>query len=157
VNLRVPAWSKGMTVEVNGTPAGVTCTPGTWATITRTWNSGDVLEYHIPMPLRTEAVDPQHPNRVAVVHGPVVLALDSDYHDPNFEMPRDDEQLNKLVIADDSPLASHFSAPAVPGMYRVTRADGKPVRLRFRPFYAYNEGFPYQLYIDREAWPYRLW
>jgi DUF1680 family protein len=157
LSLRVPGWCKGMTLTVNGAPVSAICAPGTWATIARTWNPGDKVEYHLPMPLRTEAVDRYHPNRVAVLHGPVVLALDSDYHDPNFEMPADDEQLNRLVIADDRPLASHFSAPAVPGMYRIERADGKPVRLRLRPFFAYNEGFPYQVYIDRQSWPYPLW
>ena len=66
-------------------------------------------------------------------------------------LPATDEDLNKYVVRDDNPLASHFSAPAVPGMFRVTRPDGRNVRLRFRPFYAYEEEFPYQMYIDKKA------
>jgi len=81
----------------------------------------------------------------------------SDYHDPAFELPATDEVLNKYLFRDDSPLASRFSASGVPGMFRVMRPDGWNVRLRFRPFYAYKEGFPYQIYIDKKAWPYKLW
>ena len=104
-----------------------------------------------------QPVDRQHPDRVAVLRGPVVLALDSDYHDPAFELPNNDDDLNKWLIRDDSPLASQFSAPAVPGMFRVQRPGGRAVRLRFRPFYSYEESFPYQMYFDRRAWPYALW
>ncbi|RXH54359.1 beta-L-arabinofuranosidase domain-containing protein [Granulicella sibirica] len=157
LRLRVPQWSQSVSLKVNGKPSIVPCKPGTWATISRQWSPGDTVELHIPMPLRTESVDRQHPDRVAVVRGPVVLALDDDYHDPNFLLPPDDESLNRLLIADDTPLASHFSAPAVPGMYRVERPDGQHVRLRFRPFYAYNEGFPYRMYFDRKDPPYPLW
>ncbi len=157
LRFRVPEWCQNMSIKVNGAAASVACKPGTWASLSREWNPGDKVEIHVPMLLRMEAVDQQNPDRVAVVRGPVVLALDYDYHDPDFILPGDDEALNKLLIADDSPLASHFSAPAVPGMYRVERPDGKNIRLRFRPFYAYNEGFPYQMYFDRKAKPYPLW
>jgi DUF1680 family protein len=157
LRFRVPEWCDAMSVKVNGVAVKLACKPGTWATLARTWNPGDKVEVQIPMRLRMQPVDRQHPDRVAVVRGPVVLALDDDYHDPNFELPGDDEALNKLLIADDSPLASHFSAPSVPGMYRVERPDGQNIRLRFRPFYAYNEGFPYQMYFDRKAKPYPLW
>jgi len=157
LNFRVPEWCHDMSAKVNGAAVNAASKPGTWATLARTWNPGDKVEVRIPMRLRMQPVDRQHPDRVAVVHGPVVLALDSDYHDPAFELPGNDEDLNKLVVRDDSPLASRFSAPAVPGMFRVTRPDGRNIRLRFRPFYAYEEGFPYQMYIDKKAWPYKLW
>jgi DUF1680 family protein len=104
-----------------------------------------------------QPVDRQHPDRVAVVRGPVVLALDFDYHEPHFELPNNDDDLNKWLVAEDHPPVSSFSAPTVPGMFRVERPDGRSVRLRFRPFYAYEEGYPYLMYIDRKAWPYALW
>ena len=46
--LRVPSWTRGMTVAVNGAPAGVECRPGTWATIDRTWTSGRPRRGHDP-------------------------------------------------------------------------------------------------------------
>ncbi len=157
LKLRVPEWCSEMSVKVNASAVNVACKPGTWATVERRWNSGDRVEARIPLRLCMQPVDRQHPDRVAVVRGPVALALDFDYHDPAFELPGTDDELNKWLVRDDSPLPSHFSAPAVPGMFRVERPDGRNVRLRFRPFYAYEEGFPYLMYIDRKAWPHRLW
>ena len=41
LKLRVPSWTRGMSVKVNGAAANVECRPGTWATIDRTWAPGD--------------------------------------------------------------------------------------------------------------------
>ncbi len=74
VALRVPAWAgKQSTVMINGKPAGVTLQPGSWARLDRTWNDGDRVELSLEMPLRLIPLDPQHPNLVALVRGPVAL------------------------------------------------------------------------------------
>ncbi|HLK70118.1 MAG TPA: beta-L-arabinofuranosidase domain-containing protein [Bryobacteraceae bacterium] len=146
LKLRVPGWSRDMSVKLNGVDAGVTCDPGNWAIIMRTWNPGDRVEVRIPLALRTEAVDRQHPDRVAVVRGPVVMTLDYNYHDPNFELPKRDRDLNRWLVADESP-----------SVFRVQRPDERPVRLKFRPFYEQPEDFPYLMYFDRGAAPYALW
>ncbi|HWG58029.1 MAG TPA: beta-L-arabinofuranosidase domain-containing protein [Candidatus Acidoferrales bacterium] len=146
LKLRVPGWSEGMSVKINGTDAGVACKPGEWAAISRTWNSGDKVEVNIPLRPRMQAVDREHPKRVAIVRGPVVLAMDFDYHDPNFMLPDDDRDLDKWLVADSSP-----------AVFSIHRPDGKPVRLKFRPFYAVEEDFPYLMYVDLGAWPYALW
>jgi DUF1680 family protein len=146
LKLRVPSWSREVSLQVNGADAGVACQPGEWAAISRTWKSGDRVQIRIPLRLRTEAVDRQHPGRVAVVRGPVVLALDYNYHDPAFELPKTDDDLNRWLVADDKPT-----------VFRVQRPDGRPVRLKFRPFYDLAEDFPYLMYFDRQAGPYALW
>ncbi len=74
VALRVPAWvGKNSTVTVNGKSVGATLQPGTWAELDRTWKNGDRVEISWDMPLRLVPLDPQHPNTVALVHGPVAL------------------------------------------------------------------------------------
>lgn len=146
LRLRVPAWSREMSVMLNGTPSGVSCKPGEWATLDRAWNSGDRVDVRIPLRLRYEAVDRWHPRRVAVMRGPVVLALDYNYHAPWFELPRDEADLSKWLVAEDSP-----------AVFRVNRPDGKPVRLKFRPFYQTAEDFPYLMYFDLDKAPYALW
>jgi DUF1680 family protein len=146
LKLRVPGWSSGMSVSVNGSASGISCQPGQWAEVERTWNPGDQVEVRIPLRLRMVPVDRQHPARVAVVRGPVVLALDYDYHDPLFELPDNDDDLNRLLIAEESPV-----------VYRVTRRDGRPIRLKMRPFYDFAEGFPYLMHFDRASAPYALW
>ena len=146
LKLRVPGWSKEMSVKVNGADAGAECKPGEWAVIARTWNSGDEVEVRIPLRLRMQAVDAQHPQRVAIVRGPVVLVQDFNYHDPDFQLPNNDDDLNKWLVADGSP-----------AVFRMERPDGRPVRLKFRPFYDLAEDFPYVMYFDVKAWPYALW
>jgi hypothetical protein len=146
LRLRVPAWSREMSIAVNGAPSGAVCRPGEWATIERAWNPGDRVEVRIPLRLRYEAVDRWHPRRVAVVRGPVVLALDYNYHAPAFELPRNEADLPKWLVADASP-----------SVFRVDRPDGRPVRLKMRPFYEMAEDFPYLMYFDLDRAPYPLW
>ncbi len=47
--------------------------PGQFARLDRTWKNGDRIEIEFEMPTVLEAVDPQHPNLMAPVHGPLAL------------------------------------------------------------------------------------
>ncbi|MGH9352220.1 MAG: beta-L-arabinofuranosidase domain-containing protein [Terriglobia bacterium] len=73
LKFRVPEWCSGASAEVNGSRQDISCRPGSWATIQRTWNPGDRVVIRIPASLRLVPIDKQHPNRVAVAIGPVVL------------------------------------------------------------------------------------
>jgi len=74
IALRVPAWAGKQTIlRVNGKPAAAVLTPGTWAELDREWKSGDRVEFSIDMPLRLLPIDPQHPDTVALLRGPVAL------------------------------------------------------------------------------------
>lgn len=75
VHLRIPAWAEGdAVVSVNGNRIGTAVKAGRFAAIRRTWKDGDRIELELPMPLRVEAVDEQHPNLVALSRGPLVLS-----------------------------------------------------------------------------------
>jgi DUF1680 family protein len=77
--LRVPEWSDASTrISVNGKRVEGEVTPGKFFAISRTWKSGDRVEFEIGMPLRLEAVDPQNPNTVALVRGPLALFATGD-------------------------------------------------------------------------------
>ena len=67
------AWATLMSFTVNGNPASTPIQPGTWATLDRLWSDGDHIVMKMDWSLRQIPVDPQHPGRVAVVDGPVVL------------------------------------------------------------------------------------
>ncbi len=74
VYLRIPAWAEQTpVVSVNGQRIRDSVQPGSFAAIRRTWKSDDRIEMELPMPLRLEAVDAQHPNLVALSRGPLVL------------------------------------------------------------------------------------
>ena len=73
LHLRIPAWTSSASVSVNGKRLTVDLEPGTFAAIRRTWKSGDRIELELPMTTRLEAIDRQHPDTVALIHGPLVL------------------------------------------------------------------------------------
>jgi hypothetical protein len=162
LRFRVPGWTDGFSVAVNGRDAGVTARPGSWAAIERTWSGGDRIEVRIPLTLRMEPVDAQHPDRVAVVRGPVVLVLEGAYHDPAFALPSRDEELERWLTPEEGSLPRGVWSTGLPERdyptsFRVTPPDGRSVRLRFRPFYEVGESYPYFMYFDRTAHPWRLW
>ncbi|MFZ0746531.1 MAG: beta-L-arabinofuranosidase domain-containing protein [Terracidiphilus sp.] len=74
VYLRIPAWAGPNTsVAVNGKRVVTGPEAGKFAAVRRTWKNGDRIEIEFDMPTILEAVDPQHPDRMAAVHGPLAL------------------------------------------------------------------------------------
>ncbi len=73
LHLRIPAWATGASVSINGKRSNTTVVPGTFASIEREWRSGDRVELDLPLRMRLQAVDDQHPGIVAVCAGPLVL------------------------------------------------------------------------------------
>jgi len=74
IYVRIPAWAKSdPVVMVNEVRVKSAVEPGSFAAIRRTWKDGDRIQLEIPMPLRLEVVDANHPNLAALVQGPLVL------------------------------------------------------------------------------------
>ncbi len=74
VYVRIPAWAGGKTaISINGKQFLSGAEPGKFATLQRTWANGDRIEIEFDMPVTLEAIDPQHPNLVAPVRGPLAL------------------------------------------------------------------------------------
>lgn len=143
LRFRVPGWSQGAAVEVNGSKLEVPVLPGTWATVQRSWSPGDRVIIRIPMRLRFVPSDRQHPHRVALTYGPVVLVQDGRYTRDLNEAPRD-QDLSEWIIRTGKLLE-----------FRV--ADGQPKgvsespRGTFMPFYQLGHGIPYRMYFDLVA------
>jgi hypothetical protein len=73
VNLRIPAWAEGASISINGKRAPGAVITGQFASIHRRWKTGDRIELDLPLAKRLEPVDPQHPQIVALLSGPLVL------------------------------------------------------------------------------------
>jgi len=74
VYLRIPAWAGPKTaIAVNGTRVITSPASGRFVEVERTWKNGDRIEVEFDMPTVLEPVDPQHPNLMAAVHGPIAL------------------------------------------------------------------------------------
>jgi DUF1680 family protein len=145
LRFRVPAWTRDASVKVNGAALAVDCKPGTWAEIARTWQPADEVEIRIPLSLRMEPVDRQHPRRIAVVRGPVVLVMDDWVFETIPRLPEPSD-LGKWLVADDA----H-------GVFRIVPADGARIQAKFRPFYAVGEVTPYRIYHDLDRPPIPVW
>jgi uncharacterized protein len=73
MRIRIPSWTTGATISVNGVAQNITATPGSYATLSRSWTSGDTVTVRLPMRVIMRTAN-DTPNLVAVTYGPVVLS-----------------------------------------------------------------------------------
>ena len=148
LRVRIPSWADGTnTVRVNGELQEVDAAPNTWLTLDRIWKDGDEITLSLPYRLRFRAVDPEHPNVVALVWGPLALCCD--------EM---------TVLVGDQAHPEEWIQP-VPGEKNVFRTlpghSGfyHQICRTFRPYYTvplmtwyymYNRIYPDNAALDRE-------
>ncbi|MEU9309375.1 beta-L-arabinofuranosidase domain-containing protein [Streptomyces sp. NPDC048256] len=106
MRIRIPGWTTGATVSVNGVAQNIATTPGTYATLTRAWASGDTVTVRLPMRVVLRPA-PDNANTAAVTYGPVVLA--GDYGDSALStLPL----LNTASVARTSSTSLAFTATA---------------------------------------------
>jgi DUF1680 family protein len=78
MSFRIPGWAEGASISLNGRRVQTPTTPGSFASVHRQWNTGDRVEVDLPMTMRIEPIDPQHPQTVALLFGPLVLFAITD-------------------------------------------------------------------------------
>jgi uncharacterized protein len=132
IYLRIPAWAgPKTTIAVNGKRIASSPEPGKFATVARTWKKGDRIEIEFDMSTTLEAVDPQHPNLIAPVHGPLAL----------FSVGEVPKTLRKQDLMAATQLASGSTD---------WQAKTESGTLNLRPFTAINDEH-YRLYIDLKS------
>ena len=130
--LRIPAWAGPKTsIAVNGKRIAASPDPGKFARIARTWKKGDRIEIEFDMPTTLEAVDPQHPNLLAPVHGPLAL----------FSVGEIPATLRRQDLLAATQVASGSTD------WQSITAAGK---LNLRPFTVINDEH-YRLYLDLKS------
>ena len=129
VYVRIPEWAGPQTaISVNGKRFLAGAEPGRFATVQRTWANGDRIEIEFDMPMRLEAVDAQHPNLLAPVHGPLALFSVG-------AVPGDLRKQDLLAMTQTAKGAADW---------QVKSASGA---LTLRPFTAIKDEH-YRLYVD---------
>ena len=83
LKLRIPGWLHpgGATLRVNGQPVGAVLAPSTYATVTRTWKAGDVVNLALEFKPSLWEANPlveETTNQLAVRCGPLVYCLESN-------------------------------------------------------------------------------
>ncbi len=117
LKLRIPAWTSGATIRVNGR-AAAPANAGQYATLERDWKTGDTVAVTIPQPLRTLPIDESHPDVVALLRGAVLYV-----------------GLNPWEGLEQSPVALPRALKPMAGQADkyVTKVDGKD--LVFVPYF----------------------
>lgn len=76
IHMRIPGWTTDAAqVKINGHALEAMAEPGSYLTIKRTWQDGDIITLSLPMELRQETLLGDD-NTIAALYGPMVLATD---------------------------------------------------------------------------------
>jgi DUF1680 family protein len=137
LKVRRPHWAKEFTVLLNGKEQPPSSEAGSYVTIDRTWQSGDVLELAMPETLRLESM-PDNPKRVAVFYGPVLLA---------GVLPLQSEELMPVLVTNDRPVNEWLKRVEGDTLEFKTEGVGKPADQTLKPFHAIVDE-PYIVYWD---------
>ncbi|MHB8970820.1 MAG: beta-L-arabinofuranosidase domain-containing protein [Pirellulaceae bacterium] len=146
LKIRRPGWAtQDIEVAVNGQPEKISSPPGSYFTIRRTWRTGDVVTWRMPLSLRIETL-PQADHVIAFLYGPLVLAGDLgteglealDLYTRNqtdlVAVPGPRAEIPALV-GDCSQLLQHLHpVPDKPLEFR-TEGVGRPHDVTLQPFY----------------------
>ena len=73
IHMRIPGWTSGAKVKINGRTLEAVADPGSYLAIRRVWQDGDTLTVGLPMELRQEPL-PGDASVTAALYGPLVLA-----------------------------------------------------------------------------------
>ncbi|MCB1131074.1 MAG: glycoside hydrolase family 127 protein [Verrucomicrobiae bacterium] len=170
LSLRVPGWVQGKpvpsdlyryddaspskwTIQVNGKPVSATVSNG-YARIDREWKSGDVVELHLPMPVRRVSSHPKiatNEGLVALERGPVVYAFEGVDNDGSvFDLGLPSSAKAKPVFKSD--LLGGVVVLEVGGAKRVIRKDGD-----LKETNTTATAIPYAVWNNRGNSPMSVW
>ena len=143
LKIRHPFWAKGLTVTVNGKHLPVRVEAG-YVTVDRTWHTGDVVDVHLPMTVRTEPL-PHAPEKQALMYGPLLLvgAMGREGMDKMPDVSGDPAPYNNrpelapaVFVAPSRDIAPHVHpVPGSPLTFR-TEGLGRPGDVTLVPHYA---------------------
>ena len=156
--LRIPEWTHGATVQVNGRTVGDKATAGSYYELLMP-RKGDILKLSLPMPIRILESNPMvagNLGRVALMRGALVYCLEQADHGAvdvwDVYLPEETELtssertylLDAVMIIKGQALALQRdnNAPLYAPHETKTRRNFKPVELFAVPYYAWANREP---------------
>ncbi len=103
--LRIPGWSDGADISVNGEKVASDVQPGRYLEIRRSWSKGDRVELTIPMKIQMLTAHPRVEsswNRIALKRGPIIFCLEHE-DNPGFDVWCAGIRVNSEPIAEFRP------------------------------------------------------
>jgi len=161
LRLRLPGWSQGARLRVNGQAVDLAgaVTAG-YARVEREWREGDEVELELPMPVQRVYAHPrvrQDAGKVALRRGPLVYCVEE------ADVPAEP---GRVVLPRDAALQARFEASLLDGvvvvsgaalaadvggwdgqLYREAAPELRPLELRAVPYYAWDNRQPGQMRV----------
>ncbi len=137
INLRIPYWSKGGSVKVNGKPLPVFADSSSYLVLRGPWKNGDRIELSLPMHLHSAPM-PDNEKIQAAMYGPLVLAarFEEEPRDKWYRPFRDEEKQEPLPQLVMNGKVSDPSSWLEPGPGKLTfRTVGQKTAATFVPLH----------------------
>jgi hypothetical protein len=133
--VRYPGWVKPgqFSVKVNGLPVTIVTGPSSYVTIDRQWKKGDVVEICFPMYNYVKYL-PNLPQYIALMHGPVMLAMKTGTEDLAM-LIADDSRFGQLAVGkklptDQAPILINNNIEDIAN--QLEPVAGKPLHFTFK-------------------------
>jgi uncharacterized protein len=164
IGLRIPDWCDGARLTINGAAAPSLNVSQGYASIKRLWQTGDVIELDLPMPIRRIEAHPlveADRGRVAVARGPLVYC---------FESVDNGGPVGNIVLPSDPKFVAEYRDDILGGVsvIKSVAQDGRKVTAI--PYYAWDhrvagemlvwvrqDGKPMKPQADDPAWKGKLY
>ncbi|MBO3769395.1 MAG: glycoside hydrolase family 127 protein [Candidatus Brockarchaeota archaeon] len=165
VKLRIPGWSNGASVSLNGAELETDIRPGTYLEINRTWKTGDTIKISLPMPVRKLVCNPnvyENLGRIALMRGPIVYCFEA-VDNPGFDVW-------DLIIPGESILETEYRPDLLDGVV-IIKGTGYVMDSKWSEESLYNEleskgekprkvdftAIPYYAWCNRKPGPMTVW
>ncbi len=142
LQIRWPHWAvSGFEVRVNGQAQPLEGKPASFVELRRSWKTGDHVEIHMPMSLRTEGFR-DNPRKLAILFGPVLLCTPVEPHRPFPVIVGQPAEIPKAIEPAAKPLEFRTKGP----LFRSLETE-QGTEVPLVPFYKEYRR-PYQVYWD---------
>jgi hypothetical protein len=151
LNVRIPGWTKGAKVAVNGQPVATDAAVNGYLPIKRTWQQGDTVTLDLPMPAERIYAHPavsMDVGRVTLTRGPLVYCIE--------EVDNPGGPVQRLKLPRNAELKSTTRADLFDGIVTLT-ADALAIKDGDWQDTLYRPGAPEQAPANLTAIPYYLW
>lgn len=155
VKLRIPSWSTSTKVDINGVPVDHV-QPGTYLSINKRWNKGDIIHLSLDMSLHYWAGEMQLLGSSMMYRGPILLAYEQTYNPNGFQKNYDALTITSELV----PASNHTIPPIVLVAVHTQGSDDIEYLVDFATAGAYGNFYTAQHNIANvpvipfnESWP----
>jgi uncharacterized protein len=141
LGLRIPGWCKDAKLTVKGLAVPSPDMDKGYAVVRRTWQSGDVIELDLPMPVERIEANPKveaDRGRVAIQRGPIVYC---------FEAVDNGGKVSDIVLPADPKFTAEHRNDLLGGVTVVTGVAKEGRKITAVPYYAWDHRAPGEMAV----------